>query len=317
MSTTTHPLAAGHPPRWACAWGHDKYGPYADLAVGRVKQRFRWCPPGSFMMGSPEAEVGRDSNEDVPHSVAFASGFWIADSAVTQSLWGAVMGTNPSQLVDPANLNRPVQTVGWNDAMEFCARLEARVKQGGLSDDGLVFRFPSEAEWEYACRAGTTTSTYVGDIVGHAESDRQTLDSIAWYHDNLRGKGQWQIDQVDQLESDRPVERSPVHYFGPPEVKGKVQNAWGIYDMLGTVDEWCAAGLGGQEVPYVERVAPDDWFKTRRVYRGGGYQASAHRLRAAARSWVEHARYASGDLGFRLCRGPAHQTSPFNGAESG
>ena len=108
-------------------------------------QRFRWIQPGSFVMGSPEEENGRYDDE-TPHQVNLSQGYWLADTACTQALWQAVMGNNPSQFKGE---NRPVDSVSWNDVQQFIETLNQQ-------QPGLNLRLPSEAEWEYACRAGTT-----------------------------------------------------------------------------------------------------------------------------------------------------------------
>jgi sulfatase modifying factor 1 len=306
MSTTTHPLAAGHPPRWACAWGHDNHGPYADLSVGRVMQRFRWCPPGSFRMGSPKKEAGRDDDEGPQHEVTLTQGYWMADSPVTQGLWLAVMGENPSEFADPAHLDRPVESVDWNQATRFCAQLEERLQRAGLGDDGRVFRLPSEAEWEYACRAGTQTATYAGDLTLRGENDAPELDAIAWYGGNS-GVG---YDLAGGYDSSAwPKKQHPHSQAGTRVVKQKAPNAWGLYDTLGNVWVWCADAVevgkgyaGGARVDPLGEAGPN------RAFRGGSWINDARYARAADRSADGPSRRL-GILGLRLSRGRAHQTS--------
>jgi formylglycine-generating enzyme required for sulfatase activity len=135
------------PPPWASEWEEDaEWGLAATLNLNGVKQTFRWIQPGTFLMGSPEGEVDRFGNETL-HEVTLSRGYWLADTACTQALWQAVMGENPSFFQDdPA---QPVEQVSWEDVQTFLDRLNALVP-------GLDAGLPSEAQWEYACRAGTT-----------------------------------------------------------------------------------------------------------------------------------------------------------------
>ena len=155
MSWSVHPLELGHPPAWACGWGEDRYGVFVEVGVADAVQRMRWIAPGRFVMGSPESEVGRYNYEGPQHEVTLTRGFWLADTPCTQALWTAVMGENPSHY--EGDEQRPVEQVSWDNCERFFARLEEL-------RPGFAGRFPSEAEWEYACRAGTRTATYGGDL---------------------------------------------------------------------------------------------------------------------------------------------------------
>ena len=167
-------LRRGVPPAWASGWGADEHGVFACFAVGEVEQRMRWVPAGTFLMGSPEGEAGRYDREGPQHEVTLSSGYWMADTPCTQAMWEAVMGTNPSRFPSP---KRPVEQVSWNDVQEFVQRLDELVPELGV-------RLPTEAEWEWACRAGTTTATYAGDLVIRGMNDAPLLDDIAWYGGN-------------------------------------------------------------------------------------------------------------------------------------
>ena len=151
-------------------------------------------------MGSPASEEGRHDDEGPQHEVTLTRGFWLADTPVTQALWSAVMGENPSRFQDGGDLRRPVEQVSWEDCQRLCEHLCERVS-------GPAFRLPTEAEWEFACRAGTKDATY-------AEKLRVSRDEIAWYTAN--GENQ-------------------TH-----PVKLKLSNQWGLYDVLGNVWEWCS-----------------------------------------------------------------------------
>ena len=243
---TTHPLATGCPPAWASAWGQDAYGPWCAFRVGEVEQRMRWIPPGRFIMGSPEDEEGRLPWEELPHKVQLSEGFWLFDTPCTQALWQAVMGDNPSEFKGD---KRPVEQVSWEYCQAFLAAINQQLPE-------LALTLPTEAQWEYACRAGTTTARY------------DDLEAIAWYRNNSGGE----THDVDQ----------------------KQPNAWGFYDMLGNVWEWC-------------QDHPDDQLRevigaadagARRVMRGGCWLASAWYVRAAYRDAYPPDDY-NAVLGFR------------------
>ncbi|NUM76225.1 formylglycine-generating enzyme family protein, partial [candidate division KSB1 bacterium] len=193
-------------PAWANAFGQDQYGIWAAFRFGEVEQRLRHIPPGRFLMGSPKTEVGRYDDEK-PHQVTLTEGFWLFDTPVTQALWTAVMEKNPSRFQSP---ERPVENVSWEECQAFIEKINQQIS-------GLALRLPTEAEWEYACRAGTTTATYVGDL--EIKDDKaKILDKIAWYWGNSKS------------------ETHPVAL--------KTSNAWGLYDMLGNVYEWCSDWYG-------------------------------------------------------------------------
>ena len=256
-------LRDGIPEPWATEWGEDRHGLFMGFSVGGVTQRLRYIPPGEFLMGSPESEVGRYDDEE-QHLVEVEEGFWLAETPCTQALWLAVMGENPSYFQDPKRPTLPVEQVSWNDCQIFLQRLNEHVP-------GLSARLPSEAEWEYACRAGTTTVTWAGDL--EAEEVSAVLDPIAWYWGNS--------DQRTQ------------------PVRGKAVNPWGLYDMLGNVYEWCQDPYG----PYArtaEEASTD--VGGHRVIRGGSWLGFARYVRAAGRGADSPDDRFDG-LGFRLARG--------------
>lgn len=195
---------------------------------------FVWVPAGTFRMGSTSAEARE--NERPPIRVLVHRGFWLGKYEVTQSEWRAVMGTNPAQF-SGCGPDCPVERVSWNDAQEFIGKLNARA-------GGSRYRLPTEAEWEYAARAGTPGDRY-GD-----------LEAIAWYARNSGRKT-------------HPVGR-------------KLANAWGLYDMLGNVWEWVEDRYG--DYPGASAMDPRGRGTRRaRVGRGGSWDAIARACRASAR----------------------------------
>ncbi len=265
-------------PKWASAIGRDRFGLWCEIAVEPkrggepVIQRLRWIPPGRFWMGSLEDEPGRYDGEGPRHQVTLTEGFWLFDTPCTQALWQAVMGNNPSQFQSPV---RPVESVSWHDAQDFLARINARIP-------GLNLTLPSEAQWEHACRAGTETAIYTGELTVLGERNAPVLDPIAWYGGN--SGVDFELD--DGYDSSGwPEKQYPHTKVGTHSVKLKRANPWGLYDMLGNVWEWT-------QDPWHENYqgAPTDgsaWVGSdagaSRVLRGGSWYHSARNVRAASR----------------------------------
>ena len=225
----------GAPPNWTSDYGTDEIGPWVEFAVidadgAMIRQRMRWIGPGRFRMGSPEDEPGRYDNEGPRHEVRISEGFWLFDTPVTQALWEAVMGGNPSRFADR---KRPVEQVSWDEASEFLQKINSRIP-------GLELVLPTEAQWEYACRAGTETATYVGPIDILGDNNAPILDAIAWYGGNS-GVGFELENGYDS--SDWPGKQYDHSRAGTHPVGQKLPNGWGLYDMLGNVWEWCADDL--------------------------------------------------------------------------
>jgi len=135
-----------------------KAGSRMALSIQGVEYAFRWCPADTFMMGSPTSEKDRRDNE-AQHRVTLTRGFWMLETQVTQEMWRSVMGNNPSQFKDSKKL--PVERVSWNDCQEFIKKLNTL----GATQSGFRFSLPTEAMWEYACRAGTTTPYHLGAAI--------------------------------------------------------------------------------------------------------------------------------------------------------
>jgi len=286
---------------WASGLGRDRYGLWADFAIDDIRQRLRWCPPGRFWMGSPENEAGRYDNEGPQTDITLEQGFWLFDTPVTQELYEAVTGKkNPSRFISPT---RPVENVDWNDAQDFMARINERLKQLDGDGDGLQFTLPSEAQWEYACRAGTAEATYAGPLEILGANKAPILDKVAWYGGNS-GKD-FELEKGDD-SSGWPEKQYDHRKAGTMPVKMKSANPWGFYDMLGNVWEWCEDAWQGSH----EGAAPDasprqgsqQGGDSRRVIRGGSWNGGAWFCRAAVRDRVAPvARFD--DLGFRPARG--------------
>jgi formylglycine-generating enzyme required for sulfatase activity len=143
-------------------------------------QRFVWLPAGTFTMGSPSSEQDRYSDEGPQTLVTLTRGFWMGRYEVTQGEYLAVMGSNPSWFT--GDTNRPVEQVSWNDATNYCAKLTQRERAAGRLLAGWEYRLPTEAQWEYAARAGNTNRFSYGDDPGYTE-----LGNYGWYSSNSGG----------------------------------------------------------------------------------------------------------------------------------
>ena len=235
-------------------------------------------------MGSPKSEQGRFEWEGPQHEVTLTEGFWLGETACTQALWKEVMGTNPSRF---QSLDRPVEQVTWDECGEFLRRLEERLP-------AFAGRLPTEAEWEYACRAGTETSTYAG------ENHAPLLHSIAWYEHN---SGQGYELEVGEDSSAWPGKQVDDTRAGTHPVGRKVPNPWSLYDMLGNVFEWCEDAWDGTGYEPGRATDPLGQVGSRRVVRGGSWASRARLLRAAFRT-ARPPEARDGGVGFRLARGP-------------
>ena len=224
--------------------------------VDGIEYAFRWCPAGTFTMGSPKSEwdaanITWGSHDETQHSVTLTRGFWMLETEVTQAMWQSVMGTDPSHFKGAQN---PVEQVNWEKCRSFCEKLSEKF--------GLTVSLPTEAQWEYACRAGTM-GAYAGD-----------LGEMGWYCDNSG-------DETHPVGQKKP-------------------NAWGLYDMHGNVMEWCQDTYDSNY--YAASPTSDpcnlDSSGLRRVYRGGSWGSSAPFCRSANRDWVTPG-FRDDSLGFR------------------
>ena len=273
-------------PAWAVAAGRDRHGLWAAFAIGGVRQRLRWIPPGTFLMGSPETEEGSDPDEGPPHAVTITRGYWLGETPVTQALWQVVTGKNPSRMKTP---DRPVEHVSWEACRAFVDAVNARL-------DGLAVRLPTEAEWERACRAGTTTATWAGDLTLVGANHAPELAAIAWYGGNS-GVAPGLEGAADS--SGWPEKQDPHTRAGSHPVGGKHANPYGLRDMLGNVYEWCDDPMRTYDARPVRDPRGEERQGSFRVFRGGSWDGFARDARAAYRLACPPG-YAHVDLGFRL-----------------
>ena len=222
-----------------------------------IGMKLVYIKPGSFMMGSPTGKEKRSDVEGPQHRVTITKGFYMGAYEVTQEQYERVMGTNPSRFKKGGNY--PVEKVSWDDAVEFCKKLSAQ--------EGKTYRLPTEAEWEYACRAGTTTPFAFGNTIS---TDQANYDGDYTYVGGRKGKNRKCT--------------TPVGTFQP--------NAWGLYDMHGNVWEWCgdwyAKDYYGRS-PETDPQGPTEADATKfdwgsgRVLRGGSWCSFPYGCRSAYR----------------------------------
>jgi formylglycine-generating enzyme required for sulfatase activity len=221
---------------------------------------------GTFLMGSPEDEAERISWEGPQHQVTIEP-FYMGKYPVTQAQWLAVMGSNPSRFKDGNWENRPVEKVSWNDAIAFCDKLSKLT--------GQEYRLPSEAEWEYACRAGTTTPFYFGETI---TSDLANYNSNYTYASEPEGVYRQETTEIGKF---------------PP-------NGFGLSDMHGNVEEWCGDNWHeNYEGAPIDGSVWKGGDESSRVLRGGSWFFYPIIARAASRSWYDRI-VRNGIVGFRV-----------------
>ena len=212
-----------------------------------------WVEPGSFVMGSPESEAGRETDESPQHEVTISGGFHLGKYTVTRGQWERVMGTSPweGESSIPSSPVFPAVFISWDDVQQLISRLNS-------SNGYWRYRLPTEAEWEYACRAGTSTMWSFGE-------DRHALGDYAWYIDS-------EAEAKDQT---------------PREVGAKLPNPWGLHDMHGNVWEWCLDVYGEDyysRSPAVDPQGPNSDAGSSRVIRGGYFRYFTRHSRSASRN---------------------------------
>jgi formylglycine-generating enzyme required for sulfatase activity len=210
-----------------------------------------WINPGTYTLGSPINEDDRSGDEGPQTTVTIPKGFWMGKYEVTQVDFLSVMGINPSSFSD--DLNRPVESVSWNDATNYCVKLTEQERRAGRLRSGYVYRLPTEGEWEYAARAGTDTRFSYGDDPGYTR-----LDSYVW-------------SGANSDETTHPVGT-------------KLPNPWGLYDMLGNVWEWCSDWYEGSYPGGSVSDPRGPHSGSGRVIRGGSWKGLSRFCRSASRS---------------------------------
>jgi formylglycine-generating enzyme len=269
---------------------------------GNVMLDMPWIAHGTFIMGSPSIETGRKPDESPETVATITKGFWLGKTELTVGQWKAVMGESlmehvikmlndetvydfggqkkklreymnfnpgdPDRIMANENDSIPMYFVSWDDAMEYCEKLTALEKQKGHLPNGYEYNLPTEAQWEYACRAGTTTATFNGPLVIEGRN-APVLNDISWYAGN-----------------------SSVNYYGkklgnseagPRNAGQKKPNAWGLQDMPGNIWEWCRDWYGiypGGNVTDPTGAVTG----TGRVNRGGSWGSGASSERSASRA---------------------------------
>lgn len=222
--------------------------------LNSIGDKMVWCAPGKFQMGSPASEPGRSDDETL-HEVTLTRGFWIGAHEITQAQWKLVMGSPHPSFRKQFGKDCPVTHVSWQEALDFCEKLSA--------NEGGVYQLPTEAQWEYACRAGRTEPYSNG---------RGDIGAFAWHAGNSQGQ--------------------------PHLVGEKDRNPWGLQDNHGNVFEWCADWYASYPTePATDPVGPTTGAA--KVYRSGAFDVPASSHRSAFRGSLDPARNAS-NLGFRV-----------------
>lgn len=244
--------------------------PAARTFTNSLGMKFAYIPPGTFMMGSPKDEKSR-ANDENQHKVTLTKGFYLGICTVTQEEWLALMGKNPSKFQGEKGL--PVEQVNWHECQEFIKKLTAKDKQ--------PYRLPTEAEWEYACRAGTTTPFCFGETIS---TDQANYNGKYAYGEGRKGVFRGKT--------------MPVGSFPP--------NAWGLYDMHGNVCQWCQDRFSNSynsKYPDADAIDPLGTVGESNVLRGGSWIDNPLECRAAYRGGSRPAlRHAL--VGFRVCFNP-------------
>jgi formylglycine-generating enzyme required for sulfatase activity len=250
--------------------------------VINVPSNSAWVPAGSFVMGSPTNEAGRGPNSETQHTVTLSKGFYAGKYLVTQRDYLSLMNTNPSWFNTnhgyTLDLSRPVEQVSWFDATNYCGQLTQRERLAGRIFSTWSYRLPTEAEWEYLCRAGTTTQFYYGTNL---------LSGMANFDGHYEYRGTGTVFNTNGIVLNRTA-----------AVGGYQPNGFGIYDLAGNVWEWCQdwyAAFTSTPVTNPTGAASG----SQRVFRGGTFTSPGVECRSAERNRYEPASRFN-TLGFRV-----------------
>jgi len=246
-----------------------------DSFTNSIGMKLVYIPGGEFMMGSRDsveevtgkgsAHSGHFTDEYPQHRVKITNGFYMGTTEVTQFQYEEIMNNNPSHF---KGQNNPVEKVSWNDAVEFCRELS--------KEEGRTYRLPTEAEWEYACRAGTTTPFYTGETIS---TDQANYNGNYIYGNGIKGVYRQRTTEVGSFQP----------------------NAFGLYDMHGNVMEWCQDWYG--ENYYTVSPTSDPQGPSSgsyRVLRGGSWNGDTRYCRSAFRNWTEPGNRLYNAIGFRI-----------------
>lgn len=228
-----------------------------------------WCPPGTFQMGADKHDPFSSEGERPQHAVALTEGFWIGQVPVTWQVWNEIrrLSANAHWRHTGDSERAPAHGTSRDSVIGFCQQLTAHLRKSGIVDERMVFDLPTEAQWEYACRAGTQTSWFFG-------SRMSDLDNYAWYRDNSKDS---------------------VHGVGE-----KKPNPWGIYDLYGNVSEWCRDSLYRYSSTKELNPLHVDSEAILYVARGGGYSNFAEDCRSASRMFIHHDNEYGEEIGIRI-----------------
>lgn len=244
------------------------------LSDSRIPLKLQWIENGTFLMGSSENELWRDAYYSRPlREITLSHGFWIGQFPITQAQWQTTMQCLPA--VSRKHSDCPIEIVNWYQALSFCETLNAQFIDE--LPEGYIFSLPTNAQWEYVCRAGSTTTFYSGDSL-------EALSRIAWFSANSN----------NQLQP----------------VGAKEPNAWGVYDMIGNVGEWCYDEANeAPKTPQVDWIAEGPLYVPLRFVRNGSYLERPEDGIFNCSFYIDHfARRPSQGVGFRICLRQVYDT---------